>query len=144
MPILDELTPERKCVRGIRRFWYAGSEWFPRLVEEYQDADQADKALTFSKESSVYTRLAKAATQLGENLIALEIASEGSNGLERAFRQKFPEIVAAQQIDLAREQAIALSRLGSILEAQKILRDLLAVRADEDKSLSSLGPPSKH
>ncbi len=139
MPILDELTPALKSVRGIRRFWYARSEWFPRLVAEYQDADQADKALTFSKESSVYTRLAKAATQLGENLIALEIASEGSNGLERAFRQKFPEIVAAQQIDLAREQAIALSRLGSIREAQKILRDLLAVRADDDKSLSALG-----
>src|SRR5258707_2751544 len=139
MLILDDLTPALKSVRGVRRFWYARSEWFPRLVAEYQDADQADKALTFSKESSVYTRLAKAATQLGENLIALEIASEGSNGLERAFRQKFPEIVAAQQIDLAREQAIALSRLGSIREAQKILRDLLAVRADDDKSLSALG-----
>src|SRR5260370_10458242 len=139
MPILDELTPALKSVRGIRRFWYARSEWFPRLVAEYQDADQADKALTFSKESSVYTRLAKAATQLGENLIALEIASEGSNGLERACRKKCPEIVAAQQIDLAREQAIALSRLGSIREAQKILRDLLAVRADDDKSLSALG-----
>jgi class 3 adenylate cyclase len=139
MPILDELTPALKSVRGIRRFWYARSEWFPRLVAEYQDADQADKALTFSKESSVYTRLAKAATQLGENLIALEIASEGSKGLEHAFRQKFPEVVAAQQIDLAREQAIALSRLGSIREAQKILRDLLAVRADDDKSLSALG-----
>jgi class 3 adenylate cyclase len=139
MPILDELSPALKSVRGIRRFWYARSEWFPRLVAEYQDADQADKVHTFSKESSVYTRLAKAATQLGENLIALEIASEGSKGLEYAFRQKFPEIVAAQQIDLAREQAIALSRLGSIREAQKILRDLLAVRADDDKSLSALG-----
>jgi class 3 adenylate cyclase len=139
MPILDELTPALKSVRGIRRFWYARSEWFPRLVAEYQDADQGDKAVAFSRESSVYTRLAKAATQLGENLIALEIASEGGKGLERAFRQKFPEIVAAQQIDLAREQAIALSRLGSIREAQKILRDLLAARADDDKSLSALG-----
>jgi hypothetical protein len=75
MPILDELTPALKSVRGIRRFWYARSEWFPRLVAEYQDADLTEKALKFSKESSVYTRLAKAATQLGENLIALEIAS---------------------------------------------------------------------
>ena len=99
----------------------------------------ADNALAFSKDSSVYTRLAKAATQLGENLIALEIASEGSKSLELAFRQKYPEIVTSQQIDLAREQAIALSRLGSIREAQKILRDLLAIRAEDDKSLSALG-----
>ena len=81
MPILDELTPALKSVRGIRRFWYARSEWFPRLVAEYQDADQGHKAVAFGNESSVYTRLAKAATQLGENLIALEIAKEGSKGL---------------------------------------------------------------
>ena len=139
MPILDELMPALKSVRGIRRFWYGRSEWFPRLVSEYQEAEQTDTALRFSHDSSVYTRLAKAATQLGENLIALEIASEGSDSLETAFRQKFPEIVTAQQIDLARERAIALSRLGSIREAQKILRDLLAIRADDDKSLSALG-----
>jgi class 3 adenylate cyclase len=139
MPILDELMPAVKSVRGIRRFWYARSEWFPRLVAEYQEADSTDSAAGFRKESSIYTRLAKAATQLGENLIALEIASEGSKSLEQAFPQKFPEIVASQKIDLAREQAIALSRLGSIREAQKILRDLLAVRADDDKSLSALG-----
>jgi hypothetical protein len=139
MPILDELVPALKSVRGIRRFWYGRSEWFPRLVSEYQEADQTDTTLRFSKDASVYTRLAKAATQLGENLIALEIASEGSDSLETAFRQKFPEIVTAQQIDLARERAIALSRLGSVREAQKILRDLLAIRADDDKSLSALG-----
>ncbi|MBV8102288.1 MAG: hypothetical protein JOZ31_24350 [Verrucomicrobia bacterium] len=131
--------PALKSVRGIRRFWHRRSEWFPRLVSKYQEADQTDTALRFSKDSSVYTRLAKAATQLGENLIALEIASEGSDSLETAFRQKFSEIVTAQQIDLARERAIALSRLGSIREAQKILRDLLAIRADDDKSLSALG-----
>jgi tetratricopeptide (TPR) repeat protein len=139
MPILDELMPALKSVRGIRRFWYGRSEWFPRLVSEYQEADQTDTTLRFSKDSSVYTRLAKAATQLGENLIALEIASEGSQNLEAAFRQKFPEIVTAQQIDLARERAIALSRLGSIREAQNILRDLLAIRPEDDKSLSALG-----
>jgi len=139
MPILDELLPALKSVRGIRRFWYGRSEWFPRLVSEYQEAEQTDTRLRFIQDSSVYTRLAKAATQLGENLIALEIASEGSDSLETAFRQKFPEIVTAQQIDLARERAIALSRLGSIREAQKILRDLLAIRADDDKSLSALG-----
>ena len=139
MPILDELMPALKSVRGIRRFWYARSEWFPRLVSEYQEVDRPDTMLRFSKEISVYARLAKAATQLGENLIALEIASEGSDSLETAFRQKFPEIVTAQQIDLARERAIALSRLGSIREAQKILRDLLAIRTDDDKSLSALG-----
>jgi hypothetical protein len=139
MPILDELMPALKSVRGIRRFWYGRSEWFPRLVSEYQEAEQTDTALRFSQDSSVYTRLAKAATQLGENLIALEIASEGSDSLETAFRQKFPQIVTAQQIDLARERAIALSRLGSIREAQKVLRDLLAIRADDDKSLSALG-----
>ena len=139
MPILDELMPALKSVRRIRRFWYARSEWFPRLVAEYQEADERDNAFAFRKDSSVYTRLAKAATQLGENLIALEIASEGSKSLELAFRQKFPEIVTSQQIDLAREQAIALSRLGSIREAQKILRDLLAIRAEDDKSLSALG-----
>src|SRR5215469_3201184 len=139
MPILDELLPALKSVRGIRRFWYGRSEWFPRLVSEYQEAEQTDTRLRFIQDSSVYTRLAKAATQLGENLIALEIASEGSDSLETAFRQKFPEIVTAQQIDLARERAIALSRLGSIREAQKILRDLLANRADDDKSLSALG-----
>src|ERR1700758_555388 len=139
MPILDELMPALKSVRGIRRFWYVRSEWFPRLVSEYQEVTRPDTTLRFSKDSSVYTRLAKAATQLGENLIALEIASEGSDSLETAFRQKFPEIVTAQQIDLARERAIALSRLGSIREAQKILRDLLAIRAEDDKSLSALG-----
>ena len=131
--------PALKSVRGIRRFWYARFEWFPRLVAQYQQGDDSDDRLPFSKDSSVYTRLAKAATQLGENLIALEIASEGSESLESAFRQKFPEIVKNQQIDLAREQAIALSRLGSIREAQKILRDLLAIRAEDDKSLSALG-----
>jgi hypothetical protein len=139
MPILDELMPALKSVRGIRRFWYARFEWFPRLVAQYQQGDDSDDRLPFSKDSSIYTRLAKAATQLGENLIALEIASEGSESLETAFRQKFPEIVKNQQIDLAREQAIALSRLGSIREAQKILRDLLAIRAEDDKSLSALG-----
>jgi hypothetical protein len=139
MPILDELMPALKSVRGIRRFWYHRSDWFPRLVAEYQEADDDESALRFRKDSSVYTRLAKAATQLGENLIALEIASEGSNSLDTAFRQKFPEIVTSQQIDLAREQAIALSRLGSVREAQKILRDLLAIRAEDDKSLSALG-----
>src|ERR1700752_3443971 len=139
MPILDELMPALKSVRGIRRFWYGRSVWFPRLVSEYQEGDHTDTTLRFRKDSSVYTLLAKAATQLGENLIALEIGSEGSNNLETAFRQKFPEIVTAQQIDLARDRAIALSRLGSIREAQKILRDLLAIRAEDDKSLSALG-----
>lgn len=131
--------PALKSVRGIRRFWYARAEWFPRLVAEYQEADTTDSAARFRKEISVYTRLAKAATQLGENLIALEITSDGSKSLEQTFRQKYPEIVDSQKIDLAREQAIALSRLGSIREAQKILRDLLAIRADDDKSLSALG-----
>jgi hypothetical protein len=139
MSILDELAPALKSVRGIRRFWYARSEWFPRLVAEYQDGDETGKEVSFGKDSSVYTRLAKAATQLGENLIALEIAIEGGKSLNLAFRQRFPEIERRQQVDLAREQAIALSRLGSIREAQKILRDLLAIRADDDKSLSALG-----
>jgi class 3 adenylate cyclase len=139
MRILDELMPVLKSVRGIRRFWYSRSEWFPRLLAQYQQGDDSANRLKFSKDSSVYSRLAKAATQLGENLIALEIASEGSESLETAFRQKFPEIVKNQQIDLAREQAIALSRLGSIREAQKILLDLLAIRPEDDKSLSALG-----
>src|ERR1700747_886458 len=133
MPILDELMPALKSVRGIRRFWYGRSEWFPRLVSEYQEADQTDTTLRFSKDSSVYTRLAKAAPQLGENLIALEIASEGSQNLEAAFRQKFPEIVTAQQIDLARERPIALSWLGSFRGGQKIFRGLFGVRTDDDK-----------
>ena len=64
MPILDELMPALQSVRGIRRFWYARSEWLPRLVAEYQEVDERDNALPFSKDSSVYTRLAKAATQL--------------------------------------------------------------------------------
>ena len=139
MPILDELGPALKSVRGIRIFWYARSEWFPQLVAEYQEAEAADTAHRFAKESTVFTRLAKAATQLGENLIALEIAIEGSKSLELAFRQKFPDSVGVQRVELAREQAIALSRLGSIREAQKILRDLLAIRGDDDKSLSALG-----
>jgi hypothetical protein len=54
--------PALKSVRGIRRFWYGRSEWFPRLVSEYQEGAETDSALRFTKDSSVYTRLAKAAT----------------------------------------------------------------------------------
>ena len=139
MALLDELKSSLTSVRGIRRFWYARSEWLPRLVAQYKEGDQAESVARFDKESAIYVRLAKAATRLGENLIALEITIEGSESLEAAFRQKFPEVVAQRRNELARERAIALSRLGSVREAQKILTDLLKTEPNDANSLSALG-----
>jgi class 3 adenylate cyclase/tetratricopeptide (TPR) repeat protein len=139
MTFVDQVKTATGSVRQIRKFWTDRAEWEAELAVDFKNQSLSANGPGFQMAASVYTKLTKAATRFGENLLALEIAVEGRRTLLGPFDELYPEITSRELQALDYQRAIALSRLGSIGEAQRVLRTLLQCQPNNPDALSALG-----
>src|SRR5689334_24366355 len=92
MTFVDQVKAATGSVRQIRKFWTDRAEWEAELAVDFKNQSLRPNDPGFQTAASVYTKLTKAATRFGENLLALEIAVEGRRTLLGPFDELYPEI----------------------------------------------------
>jgi len=129
--------------QALRQFWGGGNDHPPVW-------DHSSFACIDGKEvlDEPYTLLAQAALRFGETFLALDIVKVGCAVLEEAGRNKNINVQDAM-IQLIHVKALALARLGSLIEAHELLEnatrecestEIAAGMARTLKDLSFLSP----